>query len=174
MYDDPGYRGYTLNKRMSWPRQTDLPGYAEDPYDITMNQAEADRLIENAVQGEAEDRQFYQYLISAAPSAKDRSIIAGIRDDEMKHYQMFRQIYNDLTGNSLPVLRDVPVGRPVSYCAGLQKALMGEQNAVAKYRRILYAMMDRRHINMMTEIITDELRHLGLYNYLFAKNKCTD
>jgi len=50
---------------------------------------------------------------------------------------------------------------------------MGEQGAVEKYRKILFAMKERKHINMMTEIITDELRHLGLYNYLYAKNQCS-
>jgi len=46
---------------------------------------------------------------------------------------------------------------------------MGEQQAVATYRKVMFAMRSRRHVNMMTEIITDELRHLGLYNYLFTK-----
>ncbi|HBD01414.1 MAG TPA: rubrerythrin, partial [Lachnoclostridium sp.] len=37
---------------------------------------------------------------------------------------------------------------------------------------ILYAMQSRVHINMMIEIITDEIRHGILYNYLYAKNGC--
>jgi rubrerythrin len=92
----------------------------------------------------------------------------------MKHYELFRQLYYELTGNMPGPTRESAFEKPSSYCAGLRKALMGEQNAVTYYRRILYAMKDRKHINMMTEIITDELRHLGLYNYLYAKNKCTD
>jgi len=99
-------------------------------------------------------------------------VIGGIRDDEMKHYVLFRQIYQELTGNALPPAAEMPFEKPASYCDGLHKALMGEQSAVTRYRRILYAMKDRRHINMLTEIITDELRHFGLYNYLYAKNRC--
>ncbi|MDP2891609.1 MAG: ferritin-like domain-containing protein, partial [Bacillota bacterium] len=53
-----------------------------------------------------------------------------------------------------------------------KQALMGEQNAVRKYRQVLFAMTDRRLINMITEIITDEIRHATLYNYLYAKNGC--
>lgn len=172
MYQDPGYGNYMLNSQRF--AQADPAPYMDDPYDINTNLQGALKLIENAVMGETEDRLFYQYLISVAPSAQDKQIISGIRDDEIKHHQMFRQIYYDITGSMLPSAQNVTFERPASYCAGLQKALMGEQGAVVKYRRILYAMRDRRHINMMTEIITDEIRHLGLYNYLYAKNKCND
>jgi len=59
-----------------------------------------------------------------------------------------------------------------SYCDGVQRALKGEQNAVRKYRRILYALQDRVQINILTGIITDEIRHGILYNYLYSKNSC--
>ncbi len=145
-----------------------------EPYDINLNLPGALQLIEKALEGETEDRLFYQYLISQAPSQQDRDIIGGIRDDEMKHYLLFRQIYQELTGKAMPPAPEMPFEKPASYCAGLKDALMGEQKAVTRYRRILYAMKDRRHINMLTEIITDELRHFGLYNYLYTKNRCTE
>jgi rubrerythrin len=85
---------------------------------------------------------------------------------------MFRQIYYQLTGQQLSPQQDVPFDKPVSYCDGIKKALMGEQKAVQKYRKILFAMQNRVHINMLTEIITDEIRHGILYNYLYSKNGC--
>jgi rubrerythrin len=173
MYRDPGFKDYKLGDQRFWARNDPPPAYAGDPYDINTNLREALRLIENALKGETEDKLFYQYLISVAQSADDKNVISGIRDDEMKHYQLFRQLYQELTGNIPGAAADTAFEKPASYCAGLRKALMGEQNAVTFYRRILYAMKHRKHINIMTEIITDELRHLGLYNYLFAKNKCT-
>ena len=103
---------------------------------------------------------------------EDRDIITGIRNDEMKHYKLFRQLYYDITGEKLPQAQAMPFEQPASYCDGLRKALLGEQEAVVKYRKILFAMRNRRHINIVTEIITDELRHLGLYNYLYSKNGC--
>lgn len=162
------------------PRMNVMPAFSmqqniqDDLYDINSNLPQALQLIEQAVEGETEDRLFYQYLISQAPAEQDKETIGGIRDDEMKHYLMFRQMYSELTGNSLPPAPEAPFEKPSSYCEGVKKALLGEQKAVTKYRRILYAMKDRRHINMLTEIITDELRHLGLYNYLYAKNKCME
>jgi rubrerythrin len=174
MYKDPGFKGYTLGDQRFWARRDPTAAYAGgDPFDVNTNLPQALRLIENALKGETEDKLFYQYLIGEVKDAEDKKVITGIRDDEMKHYQLFRQLYYELTGNMPEAVRSTAFERPASYCTGLRKALMGEQNAVTYYRRILYAMKDRRHINMMTEIITDELRHLGLYNYLYAKNKCT-
>lgn len=117
---------------------------------------------------------FYSWLIEQAPSNEDKEIIVGIRDNEIGHFSLFRQLYYEITGippQQIKVEQFIP---PESYCAGLAKALLGEQNAVQKYRKILYAMQNRVHINMMTEIITDELRHGILYNYLYAKNSCED
>ncbi len=183
MYQDPGYCNYTLNNQRSGSSEALL--YTQDPYDIYSNLPEALRLIENAAAQEAEDRLFYHYLVKAASCAQDKQIIAGIRDDEMKHYRMFGQIYYEITGAALnadalanrEALRGGGYGefeKPLTYCEALQKALMGEQAAAARYQKIFFAMRDRRHINMMTEIITDELRHLGLYNYLYAKNSCAE
>ena len=82
------------------------------------------------------------------------------------------QIYYELTGQTIPPIQDTEFERPKSYCAGIQKALFGELGAVERYRRILFALQDRRHINMLTEIITDEIKHSSKYNFLYAKNKC--
>jgi rubrerythrin len=179
MYYDPGFGNYTFNNQWST-----MPDYgssqvfsrqdAYDVYDINTNLPKALALIEDAVKGETEDRLFYQYMISMAPTPQEKNIIADIRDDEMKHYQLFREIYSELTGTPIPSVQDMTFDRPATYCAGLKEAMMGEQNAVTKYRGILYAMRDRRHINMLTEIITDELRHFGLYNYLYTRNGCSD
>ena len=40
-------------------------------------------LMFEAVQGEKEDRLFYEYLISIAPTQADKEVIASIRDDEI-------------------------------------------------------------------------------------------
>lgn len=129
-------------------------------------------LIQQAVAGENEDRLFYTYLIENAPTNEDAQIITGIRNDEINHYNMFNRLYFDITGNTLHPLNGEQFTPPNSYCEGLKRALLGEQNAVRKYRQILYAMQTPVHINMLTEIITDEIRHGSLYNYLYAKNGC--
>ena len=140
--------------------------------DVQVSMVEALNLIKDAVEGEAEDRMFYDFLINSASSRKDKEIIKGIRDDEIKHAKLFRQLYYEYTGKVIGPKQDVQFERPETYCAGLIKALMGEQNAVRKYRKILFAMKERSHINILTEIITDEIRHATLYNLLIHNNDC--
>jgi rubrerythrin len=152
-----------------------MPGCipVQDEYSYPQNLPEALQLIRDAVSGEREDELFYDYLISVAPSEDDKEIIRGIRDNERKHFRLFRQMYCELTGQMPPEPAMEPeFEKPASYCDGLRKALFGELGAVQRYRRILFALQDRRLINMITEIITDELRHASLYNYLITKNRC--
>ena len=146
---------------------------SDNIYTYPQNLNGALMLIQQAVEGENEDRIFYTWLIQNAPTEEEKQIIAGIVDNEVHHHAMFRGIYYELTGKMLPQSpEDDNFTPPATYCDGLKKALLGEQNAVKKYRNILFAMQSRVHINMLTEIITDEIRHGILYNYLYAKNGC--
>ena len=144
----------------------------EDQLDSQVSMAEALELIKAAVEGEREDRMFYDFLINNAPNNKDREIIKGIRDDEIRHAKLFRRLYFELTGKVISPKQEVDFQKPANYCEGLIRALMGEQNAVRKYRKILFAMKERSHINTLTEIITDEIRHASLYNLLIHNNDC--
>ena len=147
---------------------------SDDIFTYPQNFQEALDLIQEALAGETEDRMFYAWLLEQSPSEGDSDIISGIRDNEIGHYTLFNQLFYELTGMMPQQVPGEQFIEPESYCEGLGRALMGEQNAVQKYRKILYAMQDRVHINMMTEIITDEIRHGILYSYLYAKNACTD
>lgn len=150
-----------------------VPNMADiQQYIYPANVPEALQLITGALAGEREDRLFYEYLISVAPSEEDKEIIRGIRDNEIHHFELFRIIYCQMTGQVPPSPKETPFVKPASYCEGIRKALLGEENAVIRYRKILFAMQNRIHINMLTEIITDELRHGTLYSYLYSKNGC--
>ena len=169
MADGISKRGESANQAAMAP----APQQQKDSmFEYPKNLNDALSLIQQAVAGENEDRMFYGYLIENAPSEEDKQIIKGIQENEISHYGWFRQIYKQLTGKPVPKLPDEKFTPPASYCEGLGKALLGEQNAVSKYRRILYAMQDRVHINMLTQIITDEIRHGILYSYLYAGNGC--
>lgn len=143
-----------------------------EQYTYPQNMPSALKLLQEAVAGETEDRLFYQYLIDNAPSVEDKEIITGIRDDEISHFELFRYVYYQLTGQTLPPPQPSTLMAPATYCDGIAKAIRGEQNAVRKYRQILFALQDRQLINILTGIITDEIRHGSLYNYLYTKNGC--
>lgn len=130
-------------------------------------------LIRKAVAGETKDRKFYQYLIDTAPTREDKEIIASIRDDELKHYDMFREIYKDITGQYPVPLGEETFEKPSNFLDGIRQALFGELSAVEMYRKIYYGLKARKHRDMLFEIISDELKHSAKYNYIYTKNLCS-
>ena len=167
------YRSDTYGSEM--PQPNPVPQDLVPPealFSFPQNLDNALSHIIDATGGETADRQFYTWLIERATSNEDKQIISGIRDDEIGHYGLFRRLYTQITGQEVPPVPEERFVPPSSYCEGLGKALQGEQNAVRKYRQILYAMQTRAHFNTVTQIITDEIRHGLLYSYLYAKNGC--
>ena len=146
-----------------------------DYYTYPANLDEALRMIEEAVMGETGDVKFYEALIKICEKMcdkEDRGIFEGIIADEHKHAQLFRTIYCEITGHVLPEAPEDKAKIPKTCCEGLKEAIFDELNAVERYRRILYAMQNRRHINMLVEIITDEQKHAQKLNYLYCKHCC--
>jgi rubrerythrin len=169
---NPGMmQGMDQNQMNPMMSQADMMAMGKQ-YNYPQNLPDALELIKQAVEGETEDRLFYEYLINNAPNEETKTVIRGIRDNEINHNKMFRQIYKQLTGQTIAPNPNVTFEQPKTFCEGLRKAITGEQNAVIKYRKILFAMQDRVLINMLTEIITDEIRHGILYNMLLTSNDC--
>ncbi len=140
------------------------------PYMYDTDLQQALYLIRQAVAGETKDRMFYDYLISQAPNQKEKNIIASIRDDEIKHFGMFRHIYCEITGYFPKPLGEEKFEKPDSYLEGIEEALFGELGAIEMYRKIYFGLKTQRHRNMLFEIITDELKHAAKYNFLYTKN----
>lgn len=160
---------------MPHPPPVKCPQPDMDYYTYPENLNEALRMIEEAVMGEASDVKFYEALMKICEKMcgkDDMKIFEGIIADEHKHAQLFRTIYCEITGHVLPEAHADKVNAPKSCCEGLQEAIFDELMAVEKYRRILYAMQNRKHINMLVEIITDEQKHAQKLNYLYSKYDC--
>lgn len=128
-------------------------------------------LIAEAVQGEREDQLFYEYLMSQAPTDEEKDIITSIRDDEVKHNKMFKQLYKDLTGQELKSKSGTSFVQPASYLDGIQQALFGELKAIEKYRLIRQGLSKQRFRDILFEIITDEIKHASKYNFLYTVNR---
>ncbi|TCZ77095.1 ferritin-like domain-containing protein [Paenibacillus albiflavus] len=139
---------------------------------ISPNQEMIPYMILQSISGERSDELFYQQLIQLAPTENEKKIIAGIRDDERKHNQMFRNIYQQLTCTIPNVSESMEEqGETVTnYLEGIEKALFGELKAFEKYRTIFFNIQPQFR-DMIFEIMTDEIKHASYYNYLFAKNK---
>lgn len=137
---------------------------------ITLNQAIA--LIKKSVGDEKEDEMFYDILIEQAPTEKEKDIIKSIRDDERKHNQILRKLYYEFTGQILP--QDTLSSNSKDnrdYKSNLEKALFGELDAVAKYRKIMGTMPSGNSYTLLMSIMTDELRHASKYNFLIHNAK---
>lgn len=132
---------------------------------------EALEMIKKSVMNELEDELFYTALINQAIDQEDKDIIMSIRDNEIKHNKILRDVYYSLTGTSLPQPRLTNEIGAQTYIQNLKKALMGEIEAADKYRKILAAMPDKKNMLHILEILVDELRHADKYNYLLTKNK---
>ena len=63
------------------------------------------KLIAEAVQGEKEDQIFYDYLIANAPTQEQKEIISTIRNDEIRHNQLYKKMYKELTGQEVQYSR---------------------------------------------------------------------
>ncbi|WML44855.1 ferritin-like domain-containing protein [Neobacillus sp. PS3-40] len=139
--------------------------------DFNRNLKQAIILIEEAVQGEREDQLFYEYLITQAPTQEEKDIIASIRDDEVKHNKLFRQLYKELTGKEVKSKNGEEFAQPGSYLDGIKQALFGELKAVEKYRTIYQGLNRQHHRDVLFEIITDEIKHASKYNFLYTLNR---
>ena len=133
---------------------------------ITLYQAI--ELIRQSVLDEKNGEMFYSVLIEQAPTEKDKDIISSIRENEIKHNNILRDLYYNLTGQMIPMNYSEPTmeNNNLSYEENLEKALFGELDAVVKYRKILGTMPSGRAYTLIMSILTDELRHASKYNYL--------
>lgn len=123
----------------------------------------------NSIKNEKEDEFFYSNLIEMAPDyAKDT--ISSIRDDETRHNEILRFVYSNITGEVAKNSDENVQIQEMTYAEGLEKAFFDEIAAVKKYRRIMGAMPNTKLHTLLMSIMTDELRHASLYNYLIHKN----
>ena len=149
------YYGYTYNRTS----------------EMTVELKEALASIKDSVEGEIEDAAFYTMLLSLTSNKEDIEIINSIISDEKKHNLLLRNLYFELTNKKLPENREEKnVDNMLNYRRNLKKALMGELDAVKRYRKIMAAMPDENKYAVVMEILTDEIRHANLYNYLIAKS----
>lgn len=137
---------------------------------ITLNQAI--ELMRQSVSAEKEDEMFYDTIIKQAPTEKEKEIIKSIRDDEIKHNQILRRLYYEFTGQFLPAdTLTNELNNKMDYKSNLEKALFGELDAVAKYRKIMGTMPSGNSYTLLMSIMTDELRHANKYNFLIHNAK---
>jgi rubrerythrin len=127
-------------------------------------------LIREAMKDERHDRVKYNNMMGMTDNKEIIDQIKYAYDDEGKHYRMFQNIYEDLTGKEI----DIPVPEVEGYhqlVDAVKTSINGELGAVELYREIRSMLQSKRHRDMMYEIITDEQEHGSRFIYIYAMLK---
>ncbi|MFJ7637634.1 ferritin-like domain-containing protein [Peribacillus sp. NPDC097225] len=125
--------------------------------------------LEQAINGEYSAILCYEKLARMAPNETERKQILEIREDEMKHFQVFSQIYINLTGyQPTPKVTETC---PDSYKAGLEFALVDEQKTVDFYLETADGAADRSVRKAFRRAAADEQNHAVWFLYYMVKNK---
>lgn len=132
-------------------------------------------MIGKSIESEKKDSQFYQWLIDNIPTSNlssrqannIRKTIESIRDDELRHNKMYKDMYYQITGEKITPEEEEFIP-PANFKIGVENALMGELEAVKKYREIMEGLPSLYYRDIVFSILSDELRHASLYNYIYT------
>lgn len=115
--------------------------------------------------------EYFENLILVTPE-EQKEIIISMRDDEKKHDEILRFIYSNLTGDTITMeqIKQNEENEELNYKNELEQNFMDKVDLIAKHRKIMAAMPNTKMHNLIMAILTDEIRHASLYNYLIHKS----
>lgn len=113
--------------------------------------------IAKAIDGEFEAVTCYAELAKLAPNREERQRIEEIRNDEVKHYQLFSSMYMSLTGRQHHPATPAPC--PKQYREGVRAAFIDEQETVDFYLDISDRAQDMRVKEAFRRAALDEQNH---------------
>ena len=113
--------------------------------------------LEKAINGEFSAIACYKKLAKMAPSDEIRETINEIRQDEIRHYQGFLQMYASLTG--LQLTPKISEECPDSYEKGLEFAFKDEQKTVHFYLQMADEATDVNIKEQFRRAAVDEQNH---------------
>ncbi|WP_420094238.1 ferritin-like domain-containing protein [Paenibacillus faecalis] len=131
--------------------------YSHMPYTQPSVSPEFIRGLEQAINGEYSAILCYEQLGRMSPSAEQRNIIHEIRQDEIRHYRLFSQLYVSLTGRQhTPQITE---SCPNEYRAGLYFAFQDEQKTVDFYLGLSDIAPDINTRDLFRRAAADEQQH---------------
>lgn len=121
--------------------------------------------IEKAINGEYSAIACYQKLVKAASSDEEKKVIGEIREDEIKHFREFCQIYFAMTGRSYrPRITEEC---PADYREGLLAAFKDEQQTVDFYMEIADKADDSFIAERFRRAASDEQHHAVWFSFFY-------
>ena len=122
--------------------------------------------LTKAINGEYSAITCYEQLAALAPNEAAKRRIQEIRNDEMKHYQIFTQLYMTMTGRQPTPQLTEPC--PTDYKAGLLAALQDEQETVDFYLEISDYVQPAHVKETFRRIAADEQNHAVWFLTLYT------
>jgi len=139
----------------------------QDDYNRQTNKLVSD--IEKAINGEYSAIVCYAKIAEMAPTDKIRDQILEIRNDEIKHFHTFGQIYVNLTG--MQPQPKITEECPNTFVKGVEFALQDEQKTVDFYMEIMDETSDPSIKEAFRRAAADEQHHAVWFLYYFTKAK---
>lgn len=127
-------------------------------------------LLKEAMMDEKKDHRKYRKMMEMTDNKEIIEQINYAYEDEAKHYDMFHEIYEELTGNDIQIQPSEQdhLGR---FIDAIKSSINGELEAVELYREIRAMLRGKKYRDMLYEIITDEQEHATRFVYLYAMLK---
>lgn len=122
--------------------------------------------IAKAINGEYSAIACYEHLARIAPTEEERKQILEIRQDEMRHFHVFSQIYTTLTGRQPSP--QISEGCPSEYRAGIRFAFKDEQETVDFYHKIADKAKDPFIKEQFQRAAADEQNHAVWFLYFLT------
>lgn len=151
---------YTFEKREPWQMPLGYEGLEQ-----------AIDLMEVTVENGAAGIKLLNFLIDNAPTEQEKRLLIGMRNDELKHEKMLREIYRDITGEDMQIFDPVEINLPESYVDGIVEAILDHFETILLINTIQYGLQSERYRNILFEIRIDELRHADELNFIYTFNK---
>lgn len=126
--------------------------------------------IAKAINGQYSAIACYAQLAKVAPSGEEKNRILEIRQDEIRHYQVFCGIYMSLTGRQPTPQITEPC--PADYREGLKAAFKDEQETVDLYLDIADRAINPYIKGQFLRAAADEQNHAVWFLYFYTKFCC--
>jgi len=124
-------------------------------------------LLREAMSDESKDRSKYRQMMEMTDNKEIIEQIQHAYEDEAKHYEMFQEIYEQLTGNDIGLLSPDQAHQN-RLIDEVKASINTELEAIELYREIRAMLRGRKYRNMLFEIITDEQEHATRFVYLYS------
>lgn len=137
-------------------------------YNFNQNNRSIESDISKAINGEYSAIYCYEIIANLAPTQEIKNQIHEIRNDEIRHYNSFLQIYQSLTGTQAKP--QISEACPNNYKNGIHAAFIDEQRTTDFYHEIARQTKDTYIKEQFLQAAADEQNHAVWFLYFMNQN----